>query len=47
MGVSTEKKREIRAGYLRPEDMDRAPLEGCDSWIKGQRFGLDLVDRAK
>jgi hypothetical protein len=37
MGVSTEAKREARAGYLTKEDMEREVADGCDVWTKGRK----------
>jgi hypothetical protein len=45
MGVSTAAKREIRRGYLRQEDLDRPPAEGCDVWTKGVRLSLELEEK--
>ena len=36
MGVSSNAKRAVRAGYLKGEDIDRPPASGCDSWLEKQ-----------
>ncbi|ORY30570.1 hypothetical protein BCR39DRAFT_528835 [Naematelia encephala] len=37
LGVSTEAKRESRRSYLRAEDLERPPAEGCDQWLGEKR----------
>lgn len=44
MGISSAAKRELRKGYLRQEDLDRPPAEGCDVWTKGTRLSLKLEE---
>lgn len=36
LAVSTEAKRELLRGYLRQEDLDRAPVPGGDVYLDGK-----------
>jgi hypothetical protein len=47
LGASTEAKRELRRGYLRQEDLDRAPLPGGDVYLDGKTSQFELVDGAE
>ncbi|KAK1925845.1 hypothetical protein DB88DRAFT_524193 [Papiliotrema laurentii] len=44
LGYSTSTKRQVRRDYLRAEDLERPPAEGCDMWEKGSRLKLELRD---
>lgn len=44
LGVSTAAKRQLRQGYLRQEDLDRPPAQGCDVWTRGTKLCLELQE---
>jgi hypothetical protein len=45
MGVDTAAKREVRRGYLRGQDLERAPLEGADGWLNGKKGQWEWVEK--